>query len=132
MIAVAGGAGGHAGTQSPFSLVREIREFWDGVLVLGGAMSDGASARAAEIMGADFAYMGTRFIATQESMAQPEYKQMVVDSGVRDIVHTDAISAPTPTSWAQPQEGRLRSRSTVGQRGQGQDPRHRRRSQGLA
>ncbi|MBX3684900.1 MAG: nitronate monooxygenase [Rhodocyclaceae bacterium] len=92
VIAVAGGAGGHAGTQSPFSLVREIREFWDGVLVLGGAMSDGASARAAEIMGADFAYMGTRFIATQESMAQPEYKQMVVDSGVRDIVYTDAIS----------------------------------------
>ena len=55
-----GRRGGHAGTQSPFSLVREIREFWDGVLVLGGAMSDGASARAAEIMGADFAYMNTR------------------------------------------------------------------------
>ncbi|MCB1897852.1 NAD(P)H-dependent flavin oxidoreductase [Cognatazoarcus halotolerans] len=92
VIAVAGGAGGHAGTQSPFSLVREIREFWNGTLILAGSMSDGASVRAAEIMGADFAYMGTRFIATRESMAQPEYKQMVVDSAAGDIVYTDAIS----------------------------------------
>lgn len=92
VIAVAAGAGGHAGTQSAFSLIREIREFWDGVLILGGAISDGASIRAAEVLGADFAYMGTRFIATEESMAQAEYKQMLVDCTPRDIVYTDAIS----------------------------------------
>lgn len=92
IIAVASGAGGHAGTQSAFSLIREIREFWDGVLILGGSISDGASIRAAEVLGADFAYMGTRFIATEESLAQPEYKQMLVDCAPRDIVYTDAIS----------------------------------------
>ncbi len=92
IIAVGAGAGGHAGTQSPFSLVREIREFWDGTLVLGGAISDGAGVRAAEVLGADFAYMGTRFIATQEAMADAAYKQMLIESGVGDIVYTDAIS----------------------------------------
>lgn len=92
IIAVAAGAGGHAGTQSPFSLVREIREFWDGTLILGGAMSDGAGVRAAEVMGADLAYLGTRFIATQEAMAQAAYKQMLVDCGADDIVYTDAVS----------------------------------------
>jgi nitronate monooxygenase len=92
IIAVADGAGGHAGTQSPFSLIREIREFWDGILVLAGAISDGASIRAAEVLGADFAYLGTRFIATRESLAPPEYKQMLVDCGADDVVYTDAIS----------------------------------------
>lgn len=92
IVCVAGGAGGHAGTQSAFSLVREIREFWDGPLVLGGAISDGASVRAAEVMGADFAYMGTRFIATQESMATAEYKQMLLDCTAKDIVYTPAIT----------------------------------------
>lgn len=92
IIAVASGAGGHAGTQSTISLIREIREFWDGVLIASGSISDGASIRAVEVLGADFAYMGTRFIATQEAMAQPDYKQMVVDCGPSDIVYTDAIS----------------------------------------
>ena len=92
IVAVGSGAGGHAGTQNPFSLVREIREFWDGALVLGGSISDGASVRAAEVMGADFAYMGTRFIATQESMATPEYKQMICDTTVKDVVYTSAIT----------------------------------------
>jgi nitronate monooxygenase len=92
IIAVADGAGGHAGTQSPLSLIREIREFWDGVLVLAGSISDGAGIRAAEVMGADFAYMGTRFIATLESLAPPEYKQMVVACGAEDVVYTDAVS----------------------------------------
>ncbi|MDD3354183.1 nitronate monooxygenase, partial [Zoogloea sp.] len=92
IIAVAGGAGGHAGTQNPFSLVREIREFWDGMLVLGGAISDGQSVRAAEVLGADLAYMGTRFIATREAQAQEDYKQMILASGAGDIVYTDAIS----------------------------------------
>lgn len=92
VIAVAAGAGGHAGTQSPFSLVREIREFWDGTLILGGAISDGYAVRAAEVLGADLAYMGTRFIATRESRAQEAYKQMVVDSSAGEVVYTDAIS----------------------------------------
>lgn len=92
IICIASGAGGHAGTQSAFSLVREIREFWDGILILGGAISDGYAVRAAEVLGADLAYMGTRFIATRESMAADEYKQMLVDSGARDIVYTDAVS----------------------------------------
>lgn len=92
IIAIAAGAGGHAGTQSPFSLVREIREFWDGCLILGGAISDGYGVRAAEVLGANLAYLGTRFIATQESRAQAGYKQMLVDSKAQDIVYTDAIS----------------------------------------
>jgi len=92
IVAVASGAGGHAGTQSAFSLLREIREFWDGTLILGGAISDGAGVRAAEVLGADLAYLGTRFIATRESMAPDAYKRMVVDSAAQDIVYTDAIS----------------------------------------
>ncbi len=92
IVAVASGAGGHAGTQSVFSLIREIREFWDGVLIAGGAISDGYAVRAAEVLGADFAYMGTRFIATRESLAQPEYKDMLVAAGARDIVYTDVVS----------------------------------------
>lgn len=92
IIAIAAGAGGHAGTQSPFSLVREIREFWDGPLVLGGAINDGYAIRAAQVLGADLAYMGTRFIATREAAAVQEYKDMLVASGAQDIVYTDAIS----------------------------------------
>lgn len=92
IIAVASGAGGHAGTQSAFSLVREIREFWAGALVLGGAISDGHAVRAAEVLGADLAYLGTRFIATRESQAQDAYKQMLVEAAAGDVVYTDTIS----------------------------------------
>lgn len=92
IIAVASGAGGHAGSQSVVSLIREIREFWDGVLVAAGSIGDGAAIRAVEVLGADFAYVGTRFIATRESMAQEAYKQMLVDCGPSDIVYTDAVS----------------------------------------
>lgn len=92
IIAIAGGAGGHAGTQNPFSLIREIREFWHGCLVLGGAISDGFAIRAAQVLGADLAYVGTRFIATEESRADPAYKQMLCSAGAQDIVYTDAIS----------------------------------------
>jgi nitronate monooxygenase len=92
IVCVASGAGGHAGTQNPFSLVREIREFWSGALVLGGAISDGASVRAAEVMGADFAYMGTRFIATRESMAVDAFKQMILACTAKDIVYTPVIT----------------------------------------
>jgi nitronate monooxygenase len=92
LICVGAGAGGHASTQSQFSLVREIREFWDGCLVLGGAINDGWQVRAAEALGADFAYMGTRFIASQESQASAEYKDMLVQAGVDDLVYTDRLS----------------------------------------
>lgn len=92
LICVGGGAGGHAPTQSAFSLVREIREFWDGCLVLGGSINDGWQVRAAELLGADFAYMGTRFIASRESAAGEDYKRMLVESGVEDLVYTDRLS----------------------------------------
>lgn len=92
LICVGAGAGGHASSQSAFSLAREIREFWDGCLVLGGAINDGYQIRAAEALGADLVYMGTRFLATQESQARPDYKQMVVDAGVADLVYTDRLS----------------------------------------
>jgi nitronate monooxygenase len=92
LICVGAGAGGHASNQSAFSLVREIREFWDGCLVLGGGINDGHQIRASEALGADLVYMGTRFLATQESNAQDEFKRMVVDSGVADLVYTDRLS----------------------------------------
>jgi len=92
IICVGSGAGGHAANQSSFSLVREIREFWDGLLVLGSAINDGHQVRAAEMLGADLVYMGTRFIATKESAAQDEYKQMIVDSTVKDLIYTDRFS----------------------------------------
>lgn len=92
LICVGGGAGGHASAQNAFSLVREIREFYDGCLVLGGAISDGWQVRAAEALGADLAYVGTRFLATQESNAAPDYKRMLVDATVGDLVYTDRLS----------------------------------------
>ncbi|BAI97019.1 2-nitropropane dioxygenase [Sphingobium sp. TA15] len=89
LIAVAAGAGGHAGTMSPFALVEEIRAWFDGPLALSGAIATGRSIAAARMMGADFAYMGSPFIATQEANAEPAYKQMIVDSGAADIVYSD-------------------------------------------
>jgi nitronate monooxygenase len=88
IIAVASGAGGHAGPLSPFALVREIRKEFDGTIILSGAMSCGGDILAAQAMGADLAYMGTRFIACEEAHAIPEYKQMIVDSAAVDIVYT--------------------------------------------
>ena len=92
LICIGGGAGGHASEQSAFSLVREIREFWDGCLVLGGGINDGYQIRAAEMLGADLAYMGTRFIATEESNASAAYKQMLVDASFDDLIYTDRLS----------------------------------------
>ena len=89
IIIVAAGAGGHGGTTNPFALIREIREFWDGPVALAGAINDGHAIRAAEVLGADMAYMGTRFIATQEARVDPQYKDMLVESDVSDIVYTD-------------------------------------------
>ncbi len=92
LILVAAGAGGHAGTLSPFALLTEVREFFDGPVVLAGAISSGASVRAAEVMGADFAYIGTRFIATAEANAADGYKQMLIDGSAADIVYTPMFS----------------------------------------
>lgn len=92
IIAVSAGAGGHAGTMSPFALVSEIREFFEGVIVLAGAINTGAQIAAARALGADLAYLGTRFIATKEALVEDDYKQMIVDSKAADIVYTAAIS----------------------------------------
>jgi nitronate monooxygenase len=92
LILVAAGAGGHAGVVNPFALVEEVRSFFDGTLILSGCLSTGRDVAAARMMGADFAYMGTRFINTTESQAQPEYKQMIVEAGSADITYTPAVS----------------------------------------
>ncbi|TAJ57405.1 nitronate monooxygenase family protein [Brevundimonas sp.] len=92
LILVANGAGGHAGVVNPFALVEEVRSFFDGTIILSGCLSTGRDVAAARMMGADFAYMGTRFISTTESMAQAEYKQMVVEAGASDITYTPAVS----------------------------------------
>ncbi|MEF7617415.1 nitronate monooxygenase [Aquincola sp. MAHUQ-54] len=92
LILVCAGAGGHAGATSPFALLAEVRAFYDGPVVLAGAISDGRSILAAEVMGADFVYMGTRFIATQESAAAPDYKAMLVASSAADVVYTPHFS----------------------------------------
>ena len=89
LIAVAAGAGGHAGTLSPFALVEEIRAWFDGPLILSGAISTGRAIVAARMMGADLAYMGSAFISTEEANADPKYKQMIVDSSAADIVYSD-------------------------------------------
>ncbi len=88
LIAVAAGAGGHAGTLSPFALVQEIRTWFDGPLALSGAIATGRSILAAQAMGADLAYIGTPFVATEEANAQPEYKQGIVGGGASDIVYS--------------------------------------------
>ena len=92
IIVVCAGAGGHAGLGSPFALVREIRQFFDGTLVLSGAMSSGADVFAALSLGADMAYIGTRFLATPEANVDPGYRQMIVDSSSDDVVYTSLFT----------------------------------------
>src|ERR1700684_1331859 len=92
IIAVCAGAGGHAGTLSPFALVKQIREVYAGTIILSGAMSTGADVFAAQALGADLAYLGTRFIATVEANATPAYQQMLIDSRAEDIVYTSLFS----------------------------------------
>jgi len=92
LILVCAGAGGHAGSLSPFALVAEVREFWKGPLALAGAISNGRAIRAAEILGADFAYLGTRFLATMEANVPEDYKRMIVGHTAADIVYTSAFS----------------------------------------
>uniref|UniRef100_UPI003F8455A3 NAD(P)H-dependent flavin oxidoreductase n=1 Tax=Shinella sumterensis TaxID=1967501 RepID=UPI003F8455A3 len=89
LIAVAAGAGGHAGTLSPFALVQEIRDWFDGPLLLSGAIATGGAILAAQAMGADMAYIGSPFIATTEARANEAYKQMIVDSAAADIVYSN-------------------------------------------
>ena len=92
VIAVAAGAGGHAGRWSPFALLQEIRQWFDGPLILSGAIANGGSVLAAQAAGADLAYVGSPFIATEEANAPDGYKQAIVDSGAADIVYSDLFT----------------------------------------
>jgi len=92
LIAVAAGAGGHAGVKSPFALIQEIRQWFDGPLALSGAISTGDAVLAAQAAGADFAYIGSAFIATQEARASEAYKQAIVDSNSDDIVYSNLFT----------------------------------------
>jgi len=98
MIAIGAGGGGHAGTISHLAFIPKIRAMFDGTVVMAGAVSTGAAVRAAEILGADLAYVGTRFIATQESGAPDAYKAMLVAGGVEDVIYTRAVNG-LPASW---------------------------------
>ncbi len=92
IILVAAGAGGHGGLINPFTLVPQVREFFDGTIILAGTLSNGRAIRAAQVLGADLAYMGTRFIATKEANADDAFKQMIMQSGPLDVVYTDKVS----------------------------------------
>lgn len=92
LVLVTSGAGGHTGHYHPFSLLAEVRKFWSGPLGLAGAITGGADIRAAQLLGADFVLAGTRFIATEESLATPDYRDMVVASALEDLVQTKAVS----------------------------------------
>jgi nitronate monooxygenase len=92
LIAVAAGAGGHAGVVSPFALIQEIREWFDGPLALSGSIATGQAVLAAQAMGADFGYIGSAFIATKEAVAVDDYKQMIVESSSSDIVYSDLFT----------------------------------------
>ena len=92
LVAVCAGAGGHTGNVNPFGLMHEIKAFYDGIVILSGALSSGDDIAAAQMMGADFAYMGTRFIATKEALSPDDYKDMVVTSVLADILTTPAVT----------------------------------------
>lgn len=92
IICVSAGAGGHGGTAHPFALLQEVKQFYEGAIVLAGSINTGEEILASEIAGADFAYMGTRFIATEEALAVEDYKQMILDSGIDDVLYTAGVS----------------------------------------
>ncbi|MDG2091662.1 MAG: nitronate monooxygenase family protein [SAR86 cluster bacterium] len=92
LILVCAGAGGHAGALSPFALLREVKQWFDGTIILSGSIGDGYSVAASLALGADFAYMGTRFIATKEANADPEYKKMLEESAADDIVYSSLFT----------------------------------------
>ena len=98
MACISAGAGGHTGHLSAFAFISAVREFFDGYIVVGGGIADGAGVAGAVAAGADFVYMGTRFLATIESRAVDAYKQMIVDSNADDLVVSAAITG-TPASW---------------------------------
>jgi nitronate monooxygenase len=101
LIAVAGGAGGHCGTINPFALMNEVRRVFDGPVVLAGGMTTGRDVLAAQAMGADFAYLGTRFLATEESAAPEGQKRMIVASNANDVFFSAAIDG-APANWLAP------------------------------
>jgi nitronate monooxygenase len=101
MACVSAGAGGHTGHLSPFAFTSAIRQFYDGMVIMGGGISDGYGVAGAIVAGADMVYMGTRFLAAAESLAESDYKQMIVDSGPDDLVISAAITG-TPASWLRP------------------------------
>lgn len=101
LVLVASGAGGHTGAISGFAFVEEVRQFWKGPLVLGGAISNGRGIRAAEILGADYAYLGTGLIASEESLADLRYKDMVVAANLDDIIPSKGITGVT-ANWLKP------------------------------
>lgn len=92
LILVCAGAGGHGGTLNPFAFIEAVKKFFDGTIILSGSLSTGQDVAAALLMGADYAYMGTRFLAVEESSAPEDYKQMVIDSSIEDILYTDSFS----------------------------------------
>ena len=98
IVAIGAGGGGHSGTISHLALIPQIRARFDGIIVLAGAVANGAAIRAAEILGADLAYLGTRFIATRESAAPDAYKAMLVSGSAADLMYTDAING-VPAMW---------------------------------
>ncbi|GAA4554546.1 nitronate monooxygenase [Pseudonocardia xishanensis] len=98
VVCIGAGGGGHSGTVSHLALIPKVREFYDGTIIAAGAIATGAAVRAAEILGADLAYLGTRFIATQESMAHRDYKSMLVDSTSVDLRYV-AAEGGVPANW---------------------------------
>lgn len=101
LVAVSSGAGGHTGSLSPFAFISVLRSFFDGIVCVGGAIADGGGVAGAVAAGADLVYMGTRFLAAEESMAQPGYKRMVIDAGAHDLVVSPAVTG-TAASWLKP------------------------------
>lgn len=101
VILVCGGAGGHTGTYNPFSFIAEVREFWDGPIGLAGGVSNGADIHAARVLGYDFALVGTRLIPAAESMVTDEYRQMLIDSNMEDIVPSKSVSGVL-ANWLKP------------------------------
>jgi nitronate monooxygenase len=101
LVLVCAGAGGHAGTLSPFALVSEIKQFFDGPIALSGSIANGESILSAQALGADFAYIGTRFIATKEANAEQEYKNMLVEHSAKDIVYSSLFTG-VPGNYLKP------------------------------
>ncbi|HTN35072.1 MAG TPA: nitronate monooxygenase family protein [Marinobacter sp.] len=117
IIAVAAGAGGHAGTINPLVLVHEIREVFDGIILLAGGLSHGEDILAAQAMGADLAYMGTRFINTKESEANEAYRNMIIEAVSADIIHTPAVSGIPASFMRQSLEAAGYDMAKLGQAG---------------